>query len=133
MEGSDSDNEFPKDPFSAGKRNEFTPKKVESEHFRKKTQPERESPQAKRCIFKQEQQKFEAVLVISVDENENSMYQLKEDMIYLPEHPKQVFETEIRQEYLEMMKEAINRQNWTHFGRILAKSINQGVDAVILK
>ena len=59
MEDSDSDNELLKDPFSTGKRKEFTPKKVESEHFQKKT--ERESPQAKRCIFKQEQQKFEAV------------------------------------------------------------------------
>ena len=104
MEDSDIDNELLKDPFSAGKRKEFTPKKVESEHFRKKTQPERESPQAKRCIFKQEQQKFEAVLVISVDENENSTYQLKEDMIYLPEHLKQVFKTEVRQEYLEVVK-----------------------------
>ena len=53
---------------------------------------------AERCIFKQEQQKFEAVLVISDDENENSTYQLKEDMIHLPEHPKQVFKTEVRQE-----------------------------------
>ena len=104
MEDSDSDDEFLKDPFSTGKRKEFTPKKVESEHFRKKNQPEPESPQSKRCIFKQEQQKFEAVLVISDDENENSTYQLKEDMIYLPELPKQVFKTEVRQESLEVVK-----------------------------
>ena len=37
-------------------------------------------------------------LVISDDENESSTYQLKEDMIHLPEHPKQVFKTEVRQE-----------------------------------
>ena len=97
MEEIDSHNKFAKDPFSAGKRKEFTPKKVESEHFRKKTQHEREGRQAKRCIFKQEQQKFEVVLVISDDENENSTYQSKEGMIPLPEHPKQVFKTEVRQ------------------------------------
>ena len=42
--------------------------------------------------------------MISDDENENSTYQLKEDMIYLPENPKQVFKTEVRQEYLEEVK-----------------------------
>ena len=51
MEGqngsSDSENELLKDPFSAGKRKDFTPKKVESEHSRKKTHPEQESPEAK--------------------------------------------------------------------------------------
>ena len=36
MEDSDSDNELLKDPFSAGERKEFTPKKVEYEHFRNK-------------------------------------------------------------------------------------------------
>ena len=36
--------------------------------------------------------------MISDDENENSTYQLKEDMIHLPEHPKQVFKTEFMQE-----------------------------------
>ena len=35
--------------------------------------------------------------MISDDENENSTYQSKEDMIPLPEHPKQVFKTEVRQ------------------------------------
>ena len=104
MEDSDSHNELLKTHFLQGRERSFSPKKVESEHFRKNTQPERESPRAKRCIYKQEQQKFEAVLVISDDENENSTYQLKEDMIYLPEHPKQVFKTEVRQEYLEVVK-----------------------------
>ena len=42
--------------------------------------------------------------MISNDENENSTYKLKEDMIYLPEHPEQVFKTEVRQEYLEVVK-----------------------------
>ena len=36
--------------------------------------------------------------MISDDENENGTYQLKEDMIHLPEHPTQVFKTEVRQE-----------------------------------
>ena len=35
MEDSDSDSELLTDPNSAGKRKEFTPKKAESEHFRK--------------------------------------------------------------------------------------------------
>ena len=45
-------------------------------------------------------QKFEAVyvLVMSDDENENRTYQLKQGMIHLPEHPKQVFKTGVRQE-----------------------------------
>ena len=106
MEDSDSDNELLKDPFSAGKRKEFTPKKVESEHFRKKTRPERESPQAKRRIFKQELQKFEAVLVISDDENENSTDQVEEDIIYLPKHSKQGCKTEVRQESLEVVEKS---------------------------
>ena len=44
--------------------------------------------------------------MISDDENENSTYQFKEDMIYLPEHPKQVFETELRKENLEVVKKS---------------------------
>ena len=59
--GSDSENELLKDPFSAGKGNDFIPKKVESEHSRKKTHPEQESPEAKRRIFIQGKQKFAAV------------------------------------------------------------------------
>ena len=60
MEDSDSDSDLLKDPLFCREGKGVFPKKVESEHFRKKTQPERESSQANRCIFKQEQQ--EAVL-----------------------------------------------------------------------
>ena len=79
--GSDSENELLKDLFSTGKRKDFTPKKVESEHSRKKTHPEQERPEAKRRIFMQGKQKFAAVLVISDDENENTTDQVKEDIL----------------------------------------------------
>ena len=102
--GSDSENELLKDPFSAGKRKDFTPRKVESEHSRKKTHPEQESPEAKRRIFIQGKQKFAAVLAISGDEDENTTDQVKEDIIYLPEHPKQGFKTELRQESIEVVE-----------------------------
>ena len=97
MEDSDSHNELLKTHFLQGRERSLPQRKLNLNIF-ERSQPERESPQAKRCIFKQEHQKFEAVLVISDDENENSTYQLKEDMIHLPEHPKQAFETEVRQE-----------------------------------
>ena len=41
---------------------------------------------------------------ISDDEDENTTDQVKEDIIYLPEHPKQGFKTELRQESIEVVE-----------------------------
>ena len=75
MEDSDSHNELLKTHFLQGRERSLPQRKLNLNIFERRLSLSEKVHKAKRCIFKQEQQKD--------DENENSTYQLKEDMVHL--------------------------------------------------
>ena len=98
MEDGDSHNELLKTHFLQGRERSLPQRKLNLNIFERGLSLSEKVHKLSDVFSSKRSKNFKAVLVISDDENENSTYQLKEDMIHLPEHPKQVFKTEIRQE-----------------------------------